>query len=58
MAEKNYSIDPETDADQPISKTKLKRDADAAQNIGKKLIDLSKDRRGLYGMITVLAFTL
>ena len=44
MAEKNYSIDPKADADQPISKTKLKRDADAAQNIGKKLIDLSKDR--------------
>ena len=42
MAEKNYSIDPE--ADVPISKTKLKAEADAAQSIGKKLIDLSKDR--------------
>ena len=42
MTEKNYSIDPE--ADEPISKTKLKAEADAAQNIGKKLIDLSKDR--------------
>lgn len=42
MAEKNYSIDPETDA--PISKTKLKAEADAAQGIGKKLIGLSKDR--------------
>ena len=29
---------------EPISKTKLKAEADAAQNIGKKLIDLSKDR--------------
>jgi ribosome-associated protein len=44
VAEKNYSIDPNADADQPISKTKLKAEADAAQNIGKKLIDLSKDR--------------
>jgi ribosome-associated protein len=42
VTEKNYSIDPE--ADEPISKTKLKAEADAAQNIGKKLIDLSKDR--------------
>jgi ribosome-associated protein len=42
VAEKNYSIDPEVDV--PISKTKLKAEADAAQNIGKKLIDLSKDR--------------
>jgi ribosome-associated protein len=42
VAEKNYSIDPE--ADEPISKTKLKAEADAAQHIGKKLIDLSKDR--------------
>lgn len=42
MTEKNYSIDLE--ADQPISKTKLKAEADAAQTIGKKLIDLSKDR--------------
>jgi ribosome-associated protein len=42
VAEKNYSIDVE--ADEPISKTKLKAEADAAQNIGKKLIDLSKDR--------------
>ena len=44
MAEKNYSIDPDADADQPISKTQLKREADVAQTIGKKLIDLSKDR--------------
>jgi ribosome-associated protein len=44
VAEKNYSIDPNADTDQPISKTKLKAEADAAQNIGKKLIDLSKDR--------------
>ena len=44
MAEKNYSIDPNADADQSISKTKLKAEADAAQNIGKKLIALSKDR--------------
>lgn len=44
MAEKNYSIDPDADADQPISKTKLKAEADAAQTIGKKLIALSKDR--------------
>ena len=44
MTEKNYSIDPDADADQPISKTQLKREADAAQTIGKKLIDLSKDR--------------
>lgn len=42
MTEKNYSTDPE--ADTPISKTKLKAEADAAQHIGKKLIDLSKDR--------------
>jgi ribosome-associated protein len=42
VAEKNYSIDPE--ADVPISKTKLKAEADVAQHIGKKLIDLSKDR--------------
>jgi ribosome-associated protein len=42
VTEKNYSIDPE--ADVPISKTKLKAEADAAQDIGKKLIDLSKDR--------------
>ena len=42
MAEKNYSIDPE--ADVPISKTKLKAEADAAQSIGKELIALSKDR--------------
>jgi ribosome-associated protein len=42
VTEKNYSIDPE--ADVPISKTKLKAGADAAQHIGKKLIDLSKDR--------------
>ncbi len=42
MTEKNYSIDPE--ADVPISKTKLKAEADAAQSIGKKLIDLSKDK--------------
>ena len=44
MAEKNYSIDPNADDDAPISKTKLKAEADAAQDIGKKLIDLSKDR--------------
>jgi ribosome-associated protein len=42
VAEKNYAIDP--DAEVVISKTKLKRDADDAQNIGKKLIDLSKER--------------
>ena len=42
VAEKNYAIDP--DADVPISKTKLKAEADAAQDIGKKLIALSKDR--------------
>ncbi len=42
MTEKNYSIDPETPA--LISKTKLKAEADAAQTIGKKLIDLSKDK--------------
>jgi ribosome-associated protein len=42
VAEKNYSTDTEIDA--PISKTKLKAEADAAQSIGKKLIDLSKDR--------------
>ena len=42
MSEKNYSIDPEVDV--PISKTKLKAEADAAQSIGKKLIALSKDR--------------
>jgi len=29
---------------EPISKTKLKAEADAAQDIGKKLIDLPKDR--------------
>jgi ribosome-associated protein len=44
VAEKNYSIDPSADEDTPISKTKLKAEADAAQDIGKKLIDLSKDR--------------
>jgi ribosome-associated protein len=44
VAEKNYSIDPYAEDDAPISKTKLKAEADAAQNIGKKLIDLSKDR--------------
>jgi ribosome-associated protein len=44
VAEKNYSIVPNTDDDFPISKTKLKAEADAAQNIGKKLIDLSKER--------------
>ena len=37
MTENNETIE-------PISKTKLKAEADAAQNIGKKLIDLSKDR--------------
>ncbi len=42
MAEKNYSI--EADNDLPISKTKLKAEADVAQSIGKKLIALSKDR--------------
>lgn len=42
MTEKNYSIDPEVEV--PISKTKLKAEADAAQIIGKKLIDLSKDK--------------
>ncbi|MES2547308.1 MAG: ribosome biogenesis factor YjgA [Pseudomonadota bacterium] len=42
MTEKNYSIEP--DADLPISKTKLKAEADAQQAIGKKLIDLSKDK--------------
>ena len=42
MAEKNYYED--ADVDLPISKTKLKREADAAQDIGKKLIDLSKDK--------------
>ncbi len=42
MTEKNYSIDP--DAPTLISKTKLKAEADAAQHIGKKLIDLSKDK--------------
>ena len=42
MTEKNYSID--VDADLPISKTKLKAEADAQQAIGKKLIDLSKDK--------------
>jgi ribosome-associated protein len=44
VAEKNYSIDPDADEDQPISKTKLKAEADVAQSIGKKLITLSKDR--------------
>ena len=43
MTEKNYSIDPNAD-DAPISKTKLKAEADAAQDIGKELIALSKDR--------------
>lgn len=33
-----------TETLEPISKTKLKREADAAQDIGKKLIGLSKDR--------------
>ena len=42
MTEKNYSIDPQVEV--PISKTKLKAEADAAQIIGKKLIDLSKDK--------------
>jgi ribosome-associated protein len=42
VAEKNYFED--SDVDLPISKTKLKREADAAQDIGKKLIDLSKDK--------------
>ena len=42
VAEKNYSID--TEADVPVSKTKLKAEADVAQSIGKKLIALSKDR--------------
>jgi len=42
VTEKNYSIDPEVEV--PISKTKLKAEADAAQIIGKKLIDLSKDK--------------
>jgi ribosome-associated protein len=44
VAEKNYSIDPYADDNSPISKTKLKAEADAAQDIGKKLIALSKDR--------------
>ena len=44
VAEKNYSIDPDADTDAPISKTKLKAEADVAQSIGKKLIALSKDR--------------
>jgi len=42
VTEKNYSIDPQVEV--PISKTKLKAEADAAQIIGKKLIDLSKDK--------------
>jgi ribosome-associated protein len=42
VAEKNYST--EADNDLPISKTKLKAEADVAQSIGKKLIALSKDR--------------
>ncbi len=42
MNEKNYSTDAETDL--PISKTKLKAEADAQQAIGKKLIDLSKEK--------------
>lgn len=33
-----------TDSLEPISKTKLKAEADAAQDIGKKLIDLPKDK--------------
>ena len=33
-----------TESLEPISKTKLKAEADAAQDIGKKLIDLPKDR--------------
>ena len=37
MTEKDQSIE-------PISKTKLKAEADAQQAIGKKLIDLSKDK--------------
>ena len=44
MAEKNYSINQDADADAPISKTKLKAEADVAQSIGKNLIALSKDR--------------
>jgi ribosome-associated protein len=42
VTEKNYAIDSETDL--PMSKTKLKAEADAQQAIGKKLIDLSKDK--------------
>ena len=38
-----YHIE-EAEPDLSISKTKLKAEADAAQHIGKKLIDLSKDR--------------
>ena len=47
MAEKNYFIDGNIengDIEAPISKTKLKAEADAQQAIGKKLIDLSKDK--------------
>ena len=44
VAEKNYSIDINADDDAPISKTKLKAEADAAQDIGKKLIALSKEK--------------
>lgn len=42
MTEKNYSTDSHQNTS--ISKTKLKAEADAAQNIGKKLIDLPKDK--------------
>jgi ribosome-associated protein len=37
-------VNEKTDQLEPISKTKLKAEADAAQDIGKKLIDLPKDR--------------
>jgi ribosome-associated protein len=37
-------VNEKTEDLEPISKTKLKAEADAAQDIGKKLIDLPKDR--------------
>ena len=39
-----------------ISKTKLKAEADAAQHIGKKLVDLSKDKAATWEKISDASF--
>lgn len=42
--DKDASLDPKSDADLPISKTKLKAEADAQQALGVRLSELPKDK--------------